>query len=210
MTINTILLPVFWSGCCAAFSRVCPRGRGWRRLHPGHKKRFYILRFTATFIMTDKFTFIYIDGRRTFYAHIHVMRDGNILTLLVPLPIVNRSTPSRRSSYSISRLDRVAADDQQQQFVSAVSSLFRNHHGHRHRVVPRERVIVAADAMHELHRPSRASAWHQSIVIVDARVVVHHHVISIRARAIIAESASASCRAEPKYFCAKNVFLLTT
>ena len=86
---------------------------------------------------------------------------------------------------------------------------YLNHHGHRHRVVPRERVIVAADAMHELHRPSRA-AWHQSIVIVDARVVVHHHVISIRARAIIAESASASCRAEPKYFCVKKVFLLTT
>ena len=60
---------------------------------------------------------------------------------------------------SVGSRDRVAADDQQQQFVSAVSSLFRNHHGHRHRVVPRERVIVAADAMHELHRPSRA-AWH--------------------------------------------------
>ena len=87
---------------------------------------------------------------------------------------------------------------------------YLNHHGHRHRVVPRERVIVAADAMHELHRPASRAAWHQSIVIVDARVVVHHHVISIRARAIIAESASASCRAEPKYFCAKNVFLLTT
>ena len=53
----------FWSGCCAAFSRVCPRGRGWRRLHPGHKKLFYILRVTATFIMTDKFTFIYENSR---------------------------------------------------------------------------------------------------------------------------------------------------
>ena len=76
--------------------------------------------------------------------------------------------------------------------------MFTFHHGHQHRVVPRERVIVAADAMHELHRPSARAAWHQSIVIVDARVVVHHHVISIRARAIIAESASASCRAKPK------------
>ena len=53
---------------------------------------------------------IHHDG--TFYAHIHVMRDGNIQTL--PLPIVNRPTPSRRSSYISSRLvDRVNAREQQ-------------------------------------------------------------------------------------------------
>ena len=116
-------IALFWSGCCAAFSRVCPRGRGWRRLHPGHKKRFDILRVTATLYTQTHDGQIHIHHDGTFYAHIHVMRDGNIQTLL--LPIVNRSTPSRRSSY-ISRLDRVAADDQQQQFVSAVSSLFES------------------------------------------------------------------------------------
>ena len=86
------------------------------------------------------------------------MRDGNISRRYPCRLSIDQLRPDDRLT-SVGSRDRVAADDQQQQFVSAVSSLFRNHHGHRHRVVPRERVIVAADAMHELHRPSRA-AWH--------------------------------------------------
>ena len=76
---------------------------------------------------------------RTFYdARLHVlMRDGN-----------NRLTYFRRSSYNISsRLDRVIAADQQQQFVmsSAVSSLFIITDIIARSSATRERV-VAADA----------------------------------------------------------------
>ena len=87
-------IALFWSGCCAAFSRVCPRGRGWRRLHSADTKNVHgCARCCVRCRACDAPGRCCEHGRvrspiihmghmtmRTFYdarLHVLMMRDGN-------------------------------------------------------------------------------------------------------------------------------------